>query len=145
VAAGTGIFAYSPDGPSLPERLAGRYLDTSPILVGRSGQISCSSATQYVVEKRAVVDALLHLEASLWRSHSIRRALVQLRNEAPPPPVQVPERAIATLTNHMDEMRQECAMLEGIIGDLTVSIRRLSDELLRSPHAGMRQDATYKT
>ena len=84
----------------------------------------------------SVVDALLHLEALLWRCHSIQRALVQLRNEAPPPPVQVPERAIATLTNHMEEMRQECAMLQGIIGDLTASIRRLSDEHYAEPRSG---------
>ena len=76
----------------------------------------------------SIVDALLHLEALLWQCHSIQRALVQLRNEAPPPPLQVPERAIATLTRHMEEMRQEWAMLGEIIGDLTASIRRLSDK-----------------
>ena len=75
----------------------------------------------------SIVNALLHLEALLWQCQSIQRALVQLRNEAPPPPLQVPERAITTLTRHMEEMRQEGAMLGEIIGDLTASIRRLSD------------------
>jgi hypothetical protein len=76
----------------------------------------------------SIVDALLHLEALLWRCQSIQRALVQLRHEAPPLPPQVPDRAIATPTRHMEEMRQEWAMLGEIIGDLTASIRRLGDE-----------------
>jgi hypothetical protein len=76
----------------------------------------------------SIVNTLLQLEALLWQCHSIQRALVELRNEAPPPPLQLPERAIATLTRHMEEMREEWAMLGEIIGDLTASIRRLSDK-----------------
>ena len=76
----------------------------------------------------SIVNALLHLEALLWQCHSIQRALVQIHNEAPPPPLQVPARSIATLTRHMEEMRQEWAILGETIGDLTASIRRLSDK-----------------
>jgi len=38
------------------------------------------------------------------------------------------ERAIAALTRHMEEMRQAWTVLGEIIGDLTTSIRRLSDK-----------------
>jgi hypothetical protein len=76
----------------------------------------------------SVVDALSHFEALLRQCHSIQRALVRLHREIPPPPPQVSERSIATLTRHMEEMRQVWAMLGEVIGDLTINIRRLSDE-----------------
>ena len=76
----------------------------------------------------SIVDTLSHLEALLRQCHSIQRELLRLRREAPPPPPQVPELAIAALTRHMEEMRQAWTVLGEIIGDLTTSIRRLSDK-----------------
>jgi|RhiMetdeSRZDD1v2_1073273.scaffolds.fasta_scaffold524233_1 hypothetical protein len=122
-------------------RIIGRLKRDVLQIGGHSGQISCSSVGSMsskreqlaTVERKlqvldvSIVDALLHLEALLWRCHSIQRTLVQLPNEVPAPPPEVPERATATLTRHMEEMRQEWAMLGEIIGDLTAKIRRLSD------------------
>jgi hypothetical protein len=73
-----------------------------------------------------IVDVLSHLEALLRHSHSIQRALLQLRSEAPPPPLQVPEQLCTTLTTHAQDMQRESAMLGDIIGDLTTGIHRLS-------------------
>jgi len=76
----------------------------------------------------SIVDTLSHLEALLRQCHSLQREVLRLRREAPPPPPQVPEWAIAALTRHMEEMRQAWTVLGEIIGDLTTSIRRLSDK-----------------
>jgi hypothetical protein len=73
-----------------------------------------------------IVDVLSHLEALLRHSHSIQRALLQLRSEAPPPPTQVDERIMATLTAHAQDMRREWTMLGEIINDLEAGIHRLS-------------------
>jgi hypothetical protein len=73
----------------------------------------------------SIVDVLSHLEALLRHSHSIQRALLQLRSEAPPPPRQVPEQICATLATHAQDLRREWAMLGEIIGDLTIGIQRL--------------------
>src|SRR5688500_18047432 len=70
---------------------------------------------------------LSHLEALLRQSHSIQRALLQLRSEAPPPPPQVSDTVDALLTGHADEMHREWAMLGDIIRDFKTGIR-LSDE-----------------
>lgn len=73
-----------------------------------------------------VVDVLSHLEALLRHSHSIQRALLQLRSEAPPPPTQVDERVMATLTAHAQDLRREWTMLGEIVSDLETGIHRLS-------------------
>jgi hypothetical protein len=85
------------------------------------------------IEKRlqvldvGVVDMLSHLEALLRQSHSIQRALLQLRSEAPPPPPQNSDTVDALLTGHADEMHREWAMLGDIIRDFKTGIR-LSEE-----------------
>jgi hypothetical protein len=73
-----------------------------------------------------IVDVLSHLEALLRHSHSIQRALLELRSEAPPPPHS--DNAIGLLTRHQEEMQRECGMLSEIIHDLKNGIRRLKDE-----------------
>jgi hypothetical protein len=73
-----------------------------------------------------IVDVLAHLEALLRHSHSIQRALLQFRSEAPPPPLQMPEQIRADLTAHTQDMRREWAMLGDIIGDLTTGLQQLS-------------------
>ena len=73
-----------------------------------------------------VVDVLAHLEALLRHSHSVQRALLQLRSEAPPPALQMPEEVCGILTEHAQDMRRAWATLGGIIGDLTLGIHRLS-------------------
>ena len=74
----------------------------------------------------SVVDVLSHLEALLRYSHSIQRALLQLRSEAPPPPLQAPERLISQLKGHAEHLRREWTMLGEIISDLETGIHRLS-------------------
>lgn len=76
----------------------------------------------------SIVDVLSHLEALLRQSHSIQRALLELRSEAPPPPPQMSVGVIAMLTGHVDEMHREWAMLGDIIRDLKAGIVGLSDE-----------------
>jgi hypothetical protein len=76
----------------------------------------------------SIVDVLSHLEALLRHSHSIQRALLQLRSEAPPPAPTMSEDVIAVLTGHGDEMHREWAMLGDIIRDLRTGIVGLSDE-----------------
>ena len=88
---------------------------------------SATVERQFQVLDVSIVDTLSRLEALLRQCHSIQRELLRLRREAPPPPPQ-PERAIAALTRHMEEMRQAWTVLGEIIGDLTTSIRRLSDK-----------------
>jgi hypothetical protein len=76
----------------------------------------------------SIVDVLSHLEALLRQCHTIQRKLLQLRSEAPPPRPALPDLTLGALHRHTEEMRAEWAMLGEIIGDLTVSICRLSDE-----------------
>jgi hypothetical protein len=76
----------------------------------------------------SIVDVLSHLEALLRHSHSIQRALLQLRSEAPPPPAQYSDDAVAVLTDHQDEMQREWRMLGEIIQDLSNGIRGLKNE-----------------
>jgi hypothetical protein len=76
----------------------------------------------------SIVDVLSHLEALLRHSHSIQRALLQLRSEAPPPPAQYSDDAVAVLTGHQEEMQREWRMLGEIIQDLSNGIRRLTNE-----------------
>jgi hypothetical protein len=83
---------------------------------------------QFQVLDVSIVDTLSHLEGLLRQCHSIQRELLRLRRETPPQPLQVRERAIAAPTRHMEEMRQAWTVLGEIIGDLTTSIRRLSDQ-----------------
>jgi hypothetical protein len=87
---------------------------------------SATVERQFQVLDVSIVDTLSRLEALLRQCHSIQRELLRLRREAPPPPQ--PERAIAALTRHMEEMRQAWTVLGEIIGDLTTNIRRLSDK-----------------
>ena len=69
-----------------------------------------------------IVDVLAHLEALLRHSHSIQRALLKLRSEAPPP-APTPLAAVSqTLTGHSREMKRECEMLAEIVTDLTERI-----------------------
>jgi hypothetical protein len=72
-----------------------------------------------------VVDVLAHLEALLRHSHSIQRALLQLRGEAPPPRVAPPKAVLADLRDHAQQMGQECRMLGEIITDLAAGIEML--------------------
>jgi hypothetical protein len=88
---------------------------------------SATVERQFQVLDVSIVDTLSRLEALLRQCHSIQRELLRLRREAPPLPPQ-PERAIAALTRHMEEMRQAWTVLGEIIGDLTTNIRRLSDK-----------------
>ena len=74
----------------------------------------------------SIVDVLSHLEALLRHSHSIQRALLQLRSEAPPPTPEVPEHVTAVLTEHAEEMDREWVMLGEIIRDLATGIQRLT-------------------
>jgi hypothetical protein len=76
----------------------------------------------------SIVDVRSHLEALRRHSHSVERALLQLRSEARPPPPQVSEGAIALLTGHADEMHREWAMLGDIIRDLKTGSVGLSDD-----------------
>jgi len=62
----------------------------------------------------------------LRHSHSIRRALLQLRSEAPPPTPQVPERVMSVLRDHAEKMEGEWVMLGEIVRDLITGINRLS-------------------
>jgi hypothetical protein len=75
----------------------------------------------------SIVDVLSHLEALLRHSHSIQRALLQLRSEAPPP-AQYSDDAVAVLTDHQEEMQREWRMLGEIIQDLGNGIRGLKNE-----------------
>ena len=75
-----------------------------------------------------IVDVLSHLEALLRHSHSIQRALLQLRSEAPPPhPAKMP-RVITTLREHTSGMQHECALLDEIIQDLSEGVDTLADK-----------------
>ena len=72
-----------------------------------------------------IVDVLSHLEALLRHSHSIQRALLQLRAEAPPPAPAPAVAIMTTLTTHAHQMGRECDMLAEIIGDLTADLETL--------------------
>jgi hypothetical protein len=75
-----------------------------------------------------VVDVLAHLEALLRHSHSIQRALLRLRSEAPPPaPAPAPAGTLLKdLRGHAHDMRRECEMLAEIMADLAVGFDDLS-------------------
>jgi hypothetical protein len=73
-----------------------------------------------------IVDVLSHLEALLRHSHSIQRALLQLRSEAPPPTPKLPEHVTGVLTERAEEMEHEWIMLGEILRDLAIGIQRLS-------------------
>lgn len=74
----------------------------------------------------SLVDVLSHLEALLRLSHTIQRELLQLRSDAPPPPLHAKNHDVAVPIGHADEMQREWAMLGEIIGDLNTGIRRLT-------------------
>ena len=74
--------------------------------------------------------------ALLRQCHSIQRKLLQLRSEAPPPSPEMPDQITAALSRHVEEMREEWAMLGEIIGDLTRGIRQLRDEQYSERRSG---------
>jgi hypothetical protein len=73
-----------------------------------------------------IVDALAQLEALLRHSHSIQRALLKLRDEAPPPTPTPTAAALDALRSHADEMAEDCETLLGIIADLSRDIEALA-------------------
>jgi hypothetical protein len=73
-----------------------------------------------------LVDVLAHLEALLRHSHSIQRALLKLRAEAPPPTPAAPQHSIAVLRDHAGQMREDCLMLTGIVEDMMSGIESLA-------------------
>ena len=73
-----------------------------------------------------IVDVLAHLEALLRASHTIQRALLTLRAEAPPPSAPPRQDHIAVLHDNAHGMRSDCQMLSGIVDDLITGIGRLS-------------------
>jgi|GraSoiStandDraft_8_1057269.scaffolds.fasta_scaffold68464_3 hypothetical protein len=72
-----------------------------------------------------IVDVLAQLEALLRHSHSIQRALLKLRAEAPPPAPAPIEHITAVLGEHAHEMRRDCETLTGIVTDLIAGIESL--------------------
>ena len=74
-----------------------------------------------------IVDVLAHLEALLRHSHSIQRALLQLRSEAPPPAPTRIAKPITTLREHTAGMQRECAQLDQIILDLAAGVENLAE------------------
>ena len=74
----------------------------------------------------SIVDVLAHLEALLRGSHSIQRALLKLRTEAPPPSLTPPKTSLSVLRTNVDQMRQDCQMLGGIIEDIASGIESLA-------------------
>jgi hypothetical protein len=87
--------AWSPL-PSLPHLMfvgvPGRFLAHPQRSMSSKKEQLATVERKLQVLDVSIVDALLHLEALLWRCHSIQRALVRLRNEAPLPLPQVPSR-----------------------------------------------------
>ena len=75
-----------------------------------------------------VVDVLAHLEALLRHSHSIQRALLQLRADAPPPATAPPEAVCAVLRGHAHEMTRECNLLRELIDDLNTGVETIQQE-----------------
>ena len=73
-----------------------------------------------------IVDVLAHLEALLRASHSIQRALLKLRAEAPPPAPAPPGESVRVLRHHAQQMRRDCQMLSGIVEDLYGGIELLA-------------------
>ena len=92
----------------------------------------------------SIVDVLSHLEALLRQCHTIQRKLLQLRSEAPPPRTELPDRTLAALNRHTEEMRAEWAMLGEIIGDLTIGICRLTDERYAERRSGFERRRTLE-
>jgi hypothetical protein len=74
----------------------------------------------------SIVDVLAHLEALLRASHSIQRALLTLRTEAPPPSLALPQATIAALRTNAAQMRRDRQTLGGIVEDLMSGIEALS-------------------
>jgi hypothetical protein len=91
-----------------------------------------------------IVDVLSHLEALLRQCHTIQRKLLQLRSEAPPPRTELPERPLAALNRHTQNMRAEWTMLGEIIGDLTIGICRLTDERYAERRSGFERRRTLE-
>jgi hypothetical protein len=77
-----------------------------------------------------IVDVLAHIEALLRHSHSIQRALLQLRSEAPPPRPAKTSRIITTLREHAAGMQRACSLLDQIVQDLSVGVGTLANEPL---------------
>jgi hypothetical protein len=73
-----------------------------------------------------IVDILSHLEALLRNTHSIQRALLQLRGAAPPPSRGSPNAALAHARSQAPEMARECAMLSQIIDDVASGLDKLA-------------------
>jgi hypothetical protein len=73
-----------------------------------------------------IVDILAHLEALLRNTHSIQRALLQLRHAAPPPSGGSENAVLEQARPLGREMRRECLMLSQIIDDVTLGLDRLA-------------------
>ena len=71
-----------------------------------------------------IVDVLAHLEALLRHSHSMQRALLSLRSEAPPP--SRPQDPSVELRRHAKEMRRAYVTLGQIIDDLASAGDRIA-------------------
>jgi hypothetical protein len=69
-----------------------------------------------------IVDVLAHLEALLRHSHSIQRALLQMRHAAPPPRPAPTGALLGPLHNRARDMGRECEMLSQIVDDLARGI-----------------------
>jgi hypothetical protein len=72
-----------------------------------------------------IVDVLAHLEGMLRHCHSIQRALLQLRAEAPPPGEAPPATVRAVLKEHGQEMQRECNSLAEVVADLARGVATL--------------------
>jgi len=75
-----------------------------------------------------IVDVLAHLESLLRASHSIQRALLALRTEAPPPSLTPLQQSFTVLRDNVNNMRHDCQMLAGIVEDLMAGIDALADQ-----------------
>jgi hypothetical protein len=72
-----------------------------------------------------IVDILAHLEALLRHSHSIQRALLQMRRAAPPPTSMPREVLLSQVRSHGRDMRRECDILADIIDDLAQGVEMI--------------------
>jgi hypothetical protein len=93
-----------------------------------STHTSTQQQTQHQLQSLdvGIVDVLAHLEALLRGSHSIQRALLKLRREAPPPSLAPTEATIGVLRTNATQMRRDCQTLGGIIEDLMSGIEALA-------------------
>ena len=76
-----------------------------------------------------LVDVMSHIEALLRHTHSIQRALLQLRQEAPPPEPSGGVRTLTVLRSHAESLRRECLQLTQISEDLADGVEKLGDKV----------------